>query len=373
MVVVTPPSSSSSSSPPLSSSSFVLPLPLPLSTCSLTTLETLLAQQHHDLHTLGTYACMVCPSKLETRHQVFMHLIQDHDVQLGRPEHIVYVTQFLDYLTSQVNQLICIYCQHVFKDRRTLLHHLRKKKHLRIPALDARYDGFYWSPYSTSTTSSLDLERNEDVTEERGVSDLDEEEEDEEERWSDWMEDEDEGSGEGHAGTPTYCFVCNFRSTSLEENVKHVFFDTHHETDLTIQSFHAWLQTVSDMEAIQFINHARWKRCPLNHVFPCQVHASLSSSTSTASLQDEDKEEKKKEEKQEGSVVSKEEAGGSHARCFAFVFSTYLPTTTTTTTSMWPRPWLDPQCCLPIIDNDPWLQYVLRYTRQDEEEETISS
>ncbi|KAG2460034.1 ZN277 protein, partial [Polypterus senegalus] len=70
-------------------------------------------------------------------------MAKDHGFNMGLPDNIVYVSEFLTMLKKKLDNLQCLYCEKVFRDKNTLKDHMRKKQHRRINAKNKEYDRFY--------------------------------------------------------------------------------------------------------------------------------------------------------------------------------------------------------------------------------------
>ena len=60
---------------------------------------------------------------------------------------LVYVEELLDILENRLDNLVCIFCEKVFKSREVLKEHMRKKNHKKINPRNAAYDKFYLINY----------------------------------------------------------------------------------------------------------------------------------------------------------------------------------------------------------------------------------
>lgn len=96
---------------------------------------------HNDIN------CLFCPNTFTgTWHQYLQWLFEEHQFNPGRPSNLVFIPQLIHLLKTEIETNICIYCQSTFPNQRTLRSHMRKKKHMRIPA-DPYFDRFYMVNY----------------------------------------------------------------------------------------------------------------------------------------------------------------------------------------------------------------------------------
>lgn len=92
--------------------------------------------------------CLYCRSPVEpSRYQFVEHLYTKHFLQLGKPDNLVFIDELIDFVEEKITNLICVYCEKVFKDRPTLKEHMRKKGHKRINPENKIYDRFFMCNY----------------------------------------------------------------------------------------------------------------------------------------------------------------------------------------------------------------------------------
>ena len=104
--------------------------------------------------------CLYCRSEVEpTRYQFVEHLYTKHFLQLGKPENLVFIDELIDFIEKKLINLICIYCEKIFKDRSTLKEHMRKKGHKRINPDNKAYDRFFMCNYKMKESQTTTHER----------------------------------------------------------------------------------------------------------------------------------------------------------------------------------------------------------------------
>lgn len=91
---------------------------------------------------------------LGNRHSYIFHLSEQHNLQLGRPENLVFVDELIEKIAATFEALKCLYCKKTFPDMFTLKEHMRKKIHKRINKRNKSYDKYYVKNY-------LNLDENE--------------------------------------------------------------------------------------------------------------------------------------------------------------------------------------------------------------------
>ncbi|XP_020281904.1 zinc finger protein 277 [Pseudomyrmex gracilis] len=154
----------------------------------LAKLEWALAQQEVErTDTSFKRGCMFCRMEFHGSRATYInHLYQKHNLYLGKPENLVFVDELLDKIQNNIESLICIYCEKIFKDRTVLKEHMRKKFHKYINPDNKMYDKYYiinyLEPGRTWKQKSC-LEESSDL------GGYNSENEDRETSWSDWNDE----------------------------------------------------------------------------------------------------------------------------------------------------------------------------------------
>ncbi|RUS21796.1 hypothetical protein BC937DRAFT_91438 [Endogone sp. FLAS-F59071] len=147
--------------------------------------------------------CLFCKNMCENRTALFKHMFSEHNFNIGLPDNLVNVNEFLDMLEGKLTNLQCLYCEKIFTTPAVLRKHMRKKKHFKIAAKNRLYDPFYVINY-------LEPGKNwENFESERYESDEDRRDD----SWADWDEDEPE---------PTMCLFDDVVLASAMEALDHM-------------------------------------------------------------------------------------------------------------------------------------------------------
>ena len=92
--------------------------------------------------------CFFCRSTFEGGPSKLLdHMTFDHNFSVGQPHNLVYIDELLDILERRLDDLVCIYCEKVFKSRDVLKEHMRKKNHKKINPRNSTYDKYYLVNY----------------------------------------------------------------------------------------------------------------------------------------------------------------------------------------------------------------------------------
>ncbi|XP_021927401.1 zinc finger protein 277 isoform X2 [Zootermopsis nevadensis] len=183
--------------------------------------------------------CLMCRLQfIGCRADYLCHLSLLHNLQLGRPENLVFVDELLDLIELKIRSLQCLFCSKIFKNQIVLKEHMRKKQHKKINPKDTEFDKFYminylevgkdWRQIQNEPDDELSNVENSDGY----VSDGD---------WSDWQEDED----------PVVCLFCDISST-FDNILSHM--NDAHGFDFT----RICVETVMDFyQQVKVVNYVR--------------------------------------------------------------------------------------------------------------------
>jgi len=133
-----------------------------------------------------SHMCLFCKEQFEgNRLDIFYHMMESHNLNIGHPDNLVYKEEFLDLLQYKLDSCHCLYCEKTFKDRHVLKEHMRKKQHKKLNPQNKTYDRFYIINY-------LELGKNWEDIQSEGEGNINAEED--EHVWSDWEADDMDGS-----------------------------------------------------------------------------------------------------------------------------------------------------------------------------------
>ncbi|XP_053659144.1 zinc finger protein 277 [Anopheles marshallii] len=152
--------------------------------------------------------CLYCRDyRSETRPEYISHLYTKHFLLLGKPEHLVFVDELIDIVQEKLNQLLCLFCEKLFKDRPTLKEHMRKKGHKRINPDNHYYDRFFLVNYRLKQKPEYVpiAKRKEESRVFASDSDSDSD-------WSDWNGEEQ----------TTTCLFCTHTETCIDRLKQHM-------------------------------------------------------------------------------------------------------------------------------------------------------
>ncbi|TDG42608.1 hypothetical protein AWZ03_010969 [Drosophila navojoa] len=207
--------------------------------------------------------CLFCRTIIKgLRADYLEHLFTKHFLLVGKPENLVYVDELLDQLEENLNKLLCLYCEKIFKDRPTLKEHMRKKGHKRINPNRREYDKFFLINYNRSILRPVPRkqpreERKSGASEENASVDFDKHfarpnsDADCDSDWSDWATD-----GEPHV---IKCLYCAHQESQFGVLNQHMI-DAHH------LDFEAVTSSLNFYQKIKVVNYLRRQLCLLRCV-----------------------------------------------------------------------------------------------------------
>ncbi|KAF9131883.1 hypothetical protein BGW39_001187 [Mortierella sp. 14UC] len=254
--------------------------------------------------------CLFCKNVCDNRTILFKHMFAEHNFNIGLPDNLVNVNEFLDMLEAKLTGLQCLYCEKTFTSPAVLRKHMRKKKHFKISARNRLYDQFYVINY-------LEPGKNwENFEHDRYDSDDDRRDD----SWADWDDALEEEK--------TKCLFENAYFPSAQVTRDHM--KEAHGFDLEGERHALGLDFY---QTISLINYIR-RQTMLGVCFSCQKKKPETSSTKESA--DADTDEEDEEDNWLGKHL-KEDGCGAKVPSKEADF------------------WKDAQYLLPMLENDPLL------------------
>ncbi|EDW00617.1 zinc finger protein 277 [Drosophila grimshawi] len=204
--------------------------------------------------------CLFCRTVVKgLRADYLDHLFDKHFLLVGKPEKLVFVDELLDQLEENINKLLCLYCEKIFKDRPTLKEHMRKKGHKRINPNRREYDKFFLVNYNRAKQAPAQRKQQQrakrrSLAEDNVSVDFDkhfarqDSDGDHDSDWSDWAAD-----GEPHS---IKCLYCPLEEAQFSVLKKHMI-DVHH------LDFDAVTSSLNFYQKIKVVNFIRRQICLL--------------------------------------------------------------------------------------------------------------
>nr|CAD7262325.1 unnamed protein product [Timema shepardi] len=158
--------------------------------------------------------CLFCRQEFAgSRAEYINHLSQQHNLQLGRPENLVFTDELLDTIKHKLDSLLCLFCEKLFRDRTVLKEHMRKKIHKRINPDNKLYDKFYVVNYLEMGKDWQQVQKEPDEFEisRRGNASGSEDNSD----WSDWQDEESPSSA-------VVCLFCEKTGQHFNDITRHM-------------------------------------------------------------------------------------------------------------------------------------------------------
>ncbi|KAI8992423.1 hypothetical protein BDB01DRAFT_716824 [Pilobolus umbonatus] len=201
-------------------------------------------QREREVDSKRPRKCLFCKIVCENRAILFRHMFCEHNFNIGLPDNLVLVNEFLDTLESKLSSLQCLYCEKTFTSPAVLRKHMRKKKHFKIASKNRKYDRFYVINYLEPGKNWENFEHD----------NYDSDDDKRDESWADWEEDVDE---------PTMCLFDIEVLSSPKEAMEHM--KTAHGFDLSQIRKEKDLDFYATIVLINYIRH----QSSLNTCFSC--------------------------------------------------------------------------------------------------------
>jgi uncharacterized C2H2 Zn-finger protein len=200
--------------------------------------------------------CLFCRSDpIEpTRYAYIEHLFAKHFLHLGKPENLVFIDELIDYLEDKLINLVCIYCEKIFKDRPTLKEHMRKKGHKKINPENTTYDRFFMVNYKLKESHTKFNSQNQNYQQNlmpRQV--LNHEIFEDDEDWSEWSEQDGE--------ILISCLFCMHKNNNFNEVLCH-------QNEVHQFNFNAVTADFNFYQKVKFVNFIR-RKIHLKQCFAC--------------------------------------------------------------------------------------------------------
>ncbi|KAJ8047322.1 hypothetical protein HOLleu_06296 [Holothuria leucospilota] len=148
--------------------------------------------------------CLFCQELYSgNRSKLFNHMARDHNFNVGLPDNLVFTEEFIKVLRQKMDNLQCLYCEKIFRDKVAIREHMRKKQHRKLNPQNKAYDKYYVINY-------LEMGKGWQVVQaEQDGSQM----EPENESWDDWQET---------AGATAVCLFCDYRASATKKLLEHM-------------------------------------------------------------------------------------------------------------------------------------------------------
>uniref|UniRef100_A0A0K0EQQ0 C2H2-type domain-containing protein n=1 Tax=Strongyloides stercoralis TaxID=6248 RepID=A0A0K0EQQ0_STRER len=212
--------------------------------------EALDCQQRERLDKNFEMNCIFCRYKaVGNRSKIIHHLYMIHRLNLGSPENLVFVQEYIEHLKAKIDNHQCIFCEKIYPDRLALMDHMRKRNHREVNPKNNYYDKFYIINYLELGKRWLDIV-NQDF-EDNLPTFADSDDEEEEVTWKEWNEDKIDVEDIQIA-----CLVCDHTEESLEPLCLHM--TKEHDFDLLKHINDKKLDTYGRMRLVNYIRNSSY-------------------------------------------------------------------------------------------------------------------
>jgi len=210
--------------------------------------EALSCQQREREDATFQLQCIFCRYTARgNRSKIIHHLYMIHHLNLGSPDNLVFVTEYIEHLKEKLQRNECIYCEKTFGDRNVLMEHMRKRNHREVNPKNHYYDKFYIINYLELGKRWLDVLAEDDPDDTLRAQESEDEDEEKDNSWHEWLIDNVDADE-----TRVLCLVCDQSEETAKALLEHM--KEAHELDL--------LKLVKDngldlYKRLKFINYIR--------------------------------------------------------------------------------------------------------------------
>lgn len=170
-----------------------------------------------------------------------------HHLNLGSPDNLVFVQEYIEHLREKMNRNECIYCEKTFADRNVLMEHMRKRNHREVNPTNNYYDKFYVINYLELGKRWLEVLAEDFEDSMPAFVDSDDDEEDE--SWNEWNEDNNDEDQ-----LRVVCLFCNNNQETVPALLSHM--TDNHQFDF-MKFIHE--EKMGTYERMKFVNFLRKK------------------------------------------------------------------------------------------------------------------
>ncbi|XP_026753602.2 zinc finger protein 277 [Galleria mellonella] len=205
--------------------------------------------------------CLFCRFISTTTRAAYLnHLYEKHNFHIAKPDNLIFIDELINTIAQKLENLHCIFCEGLFKDRTILKEHMRKKGHKRINPDNKEYDRYFLVNYvgdtaQSKTNQKLCSNKNQNRTTQKIKRDCEvDSNEDSDPEWSEWTEEN---------GPLITCLLCQHTEMEYENVLNHMM--QQHEfsfTDVTngLDFYHK----------IKIVNYIR-RQIHLQQCFSCDT------------------------------------------------------------------------------------------------------
>ncbi|KAI6218039.1 C2H2-type domain-containing protein [Aphelenchoides fujianensis] len=204
--------------------------------------EALACQQREREDTSFNLRCIFCRYVARGNRSKIIHRLN-----LGSPDNLVFVQEYVEFLREKMERNECIYCEKTFADRIVLMEHMRKRQHKEVNPNNSYYDRFYIINYLELGKRWLEV-LSEDF-EDSMPTFADSDDEEEEQSWHEWQEDNTDEDQ-----LRVVCLFCNNNQETVPALLEHM--RDNHQFDFVKYIAE---QKLGTYERAKFINFLRKK------------------------------------------------------------------------------------------------------------------
>ncbi|XP_059048721.1 zinc finger protein 277 [Achroia grisella] len=222
--------------------------------------KLLLRQQFERIDKNYKRECLFCRFVTATTRAAYLnHLYEKHNFHIAKPDNLIFIDELINTIAHKLQNLQCIFCEGLFKDRTILKEHMRKKGHKRINPDNKEYDKFFLVNYvgdkvPPKNNQKLHSHKKQNWTAQKKVDYEMDSNVDSDPEWSEWTEED---------GPLITCLLCQHNEKEYDNVLNH----------MTLQHDFSFTDVTNGLDfyhKIKIVNYMR-RQIHLKQCFSCNT------------------------------------------------------------------------------------------------------
>uniref|UniRef100_A0A5S6R1Z8 C2H2-type domain-containing protein n=1 Tax=Trichuris muris TaxID=70415 RepID=A0A5S6R1Z8_TRIMR len=207
--------------------------------------EVIACQQRERSDNTFCRRCLFCDYVVRgNRAKYIHHLYLIHRLNLGSPDNLVFVSEYIDILSEKIKRGECLKCEAVLPSHKELMEHMRGLGHREVNPDNLLYDKFYVINYLELGKKWHEVLAEDFEDSMQAFADSDEESQGD--TWVDWVEDDMENASN------LVCLFCNKAFSQLAPMLEH------HKADHQYDMFNFFeKENLNFYQRVKFVNYIR--------------------------------------------------------------------------------------------------------------------
>ncbi|KHJ40616.1 zinc finger, C2H2 type [Trichuris suis] len=189
--------------------------------------------------------CLFCHYVVRGNRAKFIHhLYLIHRLNLGSPDNLVFVSEYIDILSEKINNNECLKCEAVLPSHKELMEHMRVNGHREVNPHNLLYDKFYVINYLELGKKWQEVLAEDFEDSMQTFADSDEDSQGD--TWMDWVEDDTESASN------LVCLFCNAAFSQLAPMLQHLKAEHHYDMFDFFEK-----EKLNFYQRVKFVNYVR--------------------------------------------------------------------------------------------------------------------